>query len=434
MNIAELLRKKRYGKNLSSAEIEAFITGVTNNTVNEAQAAAFCMAACTTGLNAEEISALTLSMAKSGDTLHFSSLPLKRIDKHSTGGVGDKLSLLLVPLVAACGVAVPMMSGRGLGHTGGTVDKLSSIPGFRMSYTNNELNTLLQQNNCFMIQQTETVAPADRILYQIRDVTGTVESVGLITASILSKKLVEDLDGLVLDMKVGNGAFMQTLDSARQLAESMMSVARQVGLGMTIVFTNMNQPLGNAIGNWLEMKETEESLRSFESTPNDIRLLTVELAARMLMLADAQLTLQQAQANVKNVWNNGSALQRFYDLISQQNGDWNSAVEKYSNTYQHPILATESGYVSAFLTRELGLAAIDLEAGRKVQTDTIDYSAGIILHKKIGDAVEVGEPIATVYGKQELVTPDIAQTIMHCISIAPEAPTPEKLVLDVWEL
>lgn len=430
---AELLRKKRDGRELSPEEIRFFIRGVVDGSISSAQAGAFLMAACTRGLSAVETGALTMAMAASGERYDFLSIAAPRIDKHSTGGVGDKLSLLLVPLLAACGVAVPMMSGRGLGHTGGTVDKLESVVGFRMDYSLEELKGLLERNHCFMIKQTVNVAPADGILYALRDVTGTVESTGLITASILSKKLVEDIDGLVLDMKVGKGAFMQTIEQAHELAESMLMVAREVGLGMRILFTRMDEPLGYAVGNWIEMVESKESLRDYEAAPPDIRELTEALAARMLCLAYKNDDIETALAQIQTVWQSGKGYEYFLRMIEAQEGDWVASEQRYAEVFTHTVRAWKDGVVSAFTTRELGVAGIELGAGRKVQTDSIDYAAGFIFHKKTGDEVREGDEIVRIQASSPEKLERVAALVKSCIEIGEETLSNSPRILEEWK-
>ena len=430
---AELLRKKRDGIELTNDELDFFVRGVVSNTISEAQSAAFLMASCTRGLSARETAALTLSMRDSGRRFNFRSLAKSRIDKHSTGGVGDKLSLIIVPLVAACGVAVPMMSGRGLGHTGGTVDKLESISGFQMEFSDEELLRILELNNCFMIKQTTDVAPADGILYSLRDVTGTVESTGLITASILSKKLVEDLDGLVMDIKVGRGAFMQTLDAAYELAESMMNVAREVGLKMRILFTNMNQPLGRAVGNWVEVLECERALANYNTAPSDLRELSEALSARMLILADETITEEQAITNVRDAWSNGKAHEYFMRMISIQGGDWERSKEEYANSQVSIVHAEQDGIIQSFKTREIGLAGIELGAGRKQQNDKIDYTAGFTFLKKVGDEVRKGEQLLLIHSSN-MQSPDYLKRLLsECIEIGHDIPKQQPLILEEWK-
>ncbi|MFM7773553.1 MAG: thymidine phosphorylase [Candidatus Kapaibacterium sp.] len=428
---AEVLRKKRDGAELSAEEIAAFIAGVTAGDINDAQAAAFLMAVCTRGMSAAETGALTIAMRDSGRRYRFPH-GAPRIDKHSTGGVGDKLSLLIVPIVAACGVHVPMMSGRGLGHTGGTVDKLESVIGLRMGFDEEELSTLLSRNGCFMIKASTDIAPADRILYALRDVTGTVESSALITASILSKKLVEDIHGLVLDMKVGRGAFMQTMDAARDLAERMMGVATEVGLPLRILFTRMDQPLGSAVGNWVEMAETDACLRTYQEAPSDLAYLSELFACRMLMLARPGLQEVAAMAEVREAWSSGAAYRVFHAMLEAQGGRWQESVTSYADTPFRTLEADRDGFITGFATRESGLAAITLGAGRVKQDDVIDPSAGFVLQKKTGDEVARGEPLLRVYARDERKLVEGLEAIRKCVEIGPEPPSPAPMLLDEW--
>lgn len=441
---SELLRKKRDGAQLTHNEISTFIGGVSNGSISQAQIGAFLMACCTKGLTPSEIGALTASMADSGIRYSFRDIHRPKIDKHSTGGVGDKISLLLAPLVAGCGLAVPMMSGRGLGHTGGTVDKLESIKGFRMDYSQEELQQLLRANNMFMIKQTKEVAPADGILYSIRDVTGTVESVGLITASILSKKMTEDLDGLVMDMKVGNGAFMQTMDSAKELAEQMMAVAHEVGLNMTVVFTSMNTPLGTEVGNFTEMMEAHNALKSYETTSEDIKTITTTLAVEMLKLgmkihSDETILLQNLSDDalrliVERTWKSGVAYDNFMKMITAQGGDWSATVEEYKNTelYEAVLKAESGGYITGMNTRLIGIAGIELGIGRKLQTDAISPFAGISFIKKTGDYINKDEPICVIRGESIQKVSTCLTLLQKSITFGDDVPTQPPIILDSW--
>ncbi len=430
---SELLRKKRDGQELSPDELNFLLRGIVDGSISEAQAAAFLMAACTRGLSAKETGVLTLGMSDSGRKYSFRELGRPVIDKHSTGGVGDKISLLLVPIVACCDIAVPMMSGRGLGHTGGTVDKLESIPGFRMNFSDTELLGLLRSNSCFMIKASDEVAPADRILYALRDVTGTIESTSLICASILSKKLVEDLDALILDMKVGRGAFMSTREQANELATSMLSVATEVSLPMRIIFSRMDNPLGRAVGNWLEMQETEQCLADFESTPSDLKELTCVQAMRMLQMADPRLDDTAARNKVEHVWRSGQAHERFHRLISAQGGNWQRAQETCSASKKRIIRAPHSGIIQNARTREIGLAAIELGAGRKRHDDLIDFAAGFRFFKRPGDSIEKGEEWYSIEATSEVAIERVEPLMRECLQIA-ETPFEETdLIIDEWD-
>ncbi|MBX3042138.1 MAG: thymidine phosphorylase [Candidatus Kapabacteria bacterium] len=430
MLISEILKKKRDGFELTRDEIKFFVEGLNNSNVSDLQAAAFLMASCICGLSPAEISQLTFSMRDSGKKFDFTSIPYKKVDKHSTGGVGDKISLLITPLCMAFDVAVPMISGRGLGHTGGTVDKLESITGFRIRLDTEDYAKLLHENGVFMACQTDDIAPADKKLYHIRDVTGTVESVGLITASILSKKLVEDLDALVIDMKVGNGAFMKSLEQSRELASSMIDVARQSGLAMTVIFSSMEQPLGNKIGNWLEIEETMDSLKG--NCPDDIKELTLSLTASMLVNADIFKSKAQAIIELEKVLNSGIAFNNFVKMIESQGGDLESSKRKYENYPNQSIFADKSGYIQQIDTLYVGIAGIMLGGGRRDINDRIDYGAGIILNKKIGDRVEAGEEIALIQSKDTTSFCQASDYLKNCLIIGDSKPEIPKLILDEW--
>ena len=429
---AEIIRKKRDGGKLSKEEILFFVRAVVAGHISHAQAAAFLMAVFLRDMDAEETATLTFAMRDSGTVFNFRTTGKPVVDKHSTGGVGDKLSLLIAPLAAECGLAVPMISGRGLGHTGGTVDKLESIPGFNMKYNEASFNELLAKNSFFMSSQTEDIAPADRILYHLRDVTATVESNALIAASIMSKKLAEDLDALVIDMKFGNGAFMSRIEDAQRLASTMLGIGRELNLKMRVLFTSMEQPLGRAVGNWLEIVESEESLRG--NAPQDIRELTERLTAAMLTAGGVAKDTESALGMVRQAWDSGAALKKFYSMISEQGGSLEAARKEYEGTPSAAIKSTCEGYITAFDTRAIGLAGIILGAGRMKQDDVIDYSAGFIFDKKIGDYVRPGDTIATMYGRREEAFRACSEKVLEAITIGSEQNTAlAPLVLDEWE-
>lgn len=430
MITSEILKKKRMGFALSRTEINFLISGLLNRSVTDYQAAAFLTSSCINGLNPEEIVALTESMRDSGFKFNFDKLNKKIVDKHSTGGVGDKLSLLLVPICMAFDIGVPMISGRGLGHTGGTVDKLESISGFNIRPENSEFYSLMENNGAFMACQTDDIAPADRILYQLRDVTGNVESVGLITASILSKKLVEDLDVLVIDLKVGNGAFMQNIEDAHELAKSMGDVCKLAGVKCNVVFTNMDQPLGYKIGNWLEIEETIDCLAG--NYPQDIRELTVELAASMVYHSELFHSKEEAKDAVIKVWDDGTALNNFYKMIESQGGDLNKSREKYSKVEKIEGFAESNGFVFQIDSLYTGIAGIVAGAGRKTAEDKIDYSAGIILNKKVGDFVKKGELLWTLQGRDKYKLMEAADMLKTCVIIADKTPEIKPLIIEEW--
>lgn len=431
MIISEILKKKRMGYNLNKSEIEFIINGLFNGNVADYQAAAFLTSSCIHGLNNEEILALTFAMRDSGFKFNFSNMNKKIVDKHSTGGVGDKISLLLVPILMCFDVAIPMISGRGLGHTGGTVDKLESIVGFNIRPDKETFYNLIEKQNGFMACQTDDIAPADKILYHLRDVTGNVESVGLITASILSKKLVEDLDVLVIDLKVGNGAFMKNMDEARDLANSIGNVCSLAGVKCSVIFTNMSQPLGMKIGNWLEIEETIEALSG--DFTDDIRELTVELATSILLNADIFNKKETAKSEIEKCWDSGDALNNFYKMIASQNGDLEKSKLQYTNVHKIEVKSENTGYIVEIDTLNLGIASLVAGAGRRTVDDKIDYSAGFILNKKLGDYVDKGELLLTIKGEDFDKLNEAAKIIANCFKISEQKPFESYLIIDEWK-
>ncbi len=429
MNIVEILRKKRDGETLSAAEIEWFVQSVAEGRISEAQIGAWLMAAYLQELNGEETATLTLAMARSGMQLQLDhDRPV--IDKHSTGGVGDTVSLILLPLAVAAGCAVPMISGRGLGHTGGTVDKLESIVGMQLAFSPEEYRSLLRQNGGFFARQTPNIAPVDRTLYHIRDVTATVESIGLITASILSKKIIEDLDGLVLDLKVGKGAFMPTMEAAQQLADQMLAVAHRVPLPMRVVFSAMDQPLGNAVGNWVEVEEALQCLEG--KCPDDLFELTLFLTATMVELAGLESSLEAAQQRVRRVWQSGEALEVFHQIVRAQGGDLEASRQRYAAAERIPLEAWQSGVITEIHARKVGEAGITLGIGRTYPDDTVDPAAGFVFLKKEGATVETGEPIAWIVASDRQRAEAARQQLRDAIQIA-EAPQQRPIVLKVLQ-
>jgi pyrimidine-nucleoside phosphorylase len=427
----ELLRFKRDGHHLSAEDIHRFINGVVGGTVSPAQVGAFCMASCVRGLDPEETAALTMSMTHSGKVLRRSDTGRRRIDKHSTGGVGDKVSLLLAPLAASCGIDVPMISGRGLGHTGGTLDKLESVPGFSIAMTEQEMDHCLTVNGLFMAGQTVDLAPADRILYAIRDVTGTVENIGLITASILSKKFAESLDGLVMDMKVGSAAFMQTLDQARTLAESMKSVCDSVGIPVRFVFTRMDEPLGYAVGNWLEIAEAEHALAT--SAQRSLGEVTIELTAHMVHVAGLETTIEDSRRRVVRAWKDGTAHQQFHRMIAQQGGTWSDAVTMYAMQTPLVIESATSGWIDHIDARAVADAVLQAGGGRQREDDVIDPSAGVVFHCERGSEVAAGDPLVSVYARDAARRDELAAA-MRSIIQTKTAPVERKpsMIIEVW--
>jgi len=402
MNIINLLRKKRDGKVLEKEEIDFLISGYTKNKIPDYQFSAFLMAAYLKGMNSKETSYLTNSMLHSGKVLNLSSISGIKVDKHSTGGVGDKTSLIIAPIAAAAGVKVPMISGRGLGHTGGTLDKLESIPGFRTDLSINEYKKVLNKCGAVLIGQTKDIAPADKMIYALRDVTATVESIPLITSSIMSKKLAEGIDGLVLDVKTGNGAFMQKEKDAIELANSLISTAKAFNKKVVVFITDMNQPLGNYIGNWLEVYESILILKGEKK--NDLYELCIKLAGAMIFLGEKAKTEQEGEFIAEEQIRSGKAFKKFLEIVKAQVGDvsYVKNPEKYPKpSYRKVIKSSVSGYLKSVNTFELGMAAIELGAGRMKKEDKIDPTAGIIFNSKIGDKIKRGDVIAEIFSNDK---------------------------------
>ena len=395
MRAQELIARKRDGGELAPAELRALVAGITDGSVPDYQAAAFLMAVFFRGMTPAELAAWADAMLRSGDVLDLSAVAARKVDKHSTGGVGDKISLPLAPAVAACGVAVPMVSGRGLGHTGGTLDKLEAIPGFSVNLPVERFRAQVAELGVCMIGQTERIAPADRKLYALRDVTATVESIPLIASSIMSKKLAEGIDALVLDQKVGAGAFMKRIEDARALARTIIGIGRAAGKRVTALITAMDQPIGRAVGNASEVEESIETLRG--RGPADTRELTVALGAEMLGLGGAAADSAAGRARIEAVLDGGQALERFAKMIAAQGGD----ARVCEDTGRLPqartrreVLAASAGVVEEINAEAVGIAAMMLGAGRRTKEDRIDPAVGIDVLKKVGDRVAAGEPLA----------------------------------------
>ena len=394
-----IIRQKRNGETLSAEELRFFVDGVTSQSIPDYQVSAMLMAIYFKGMADEELANWANAMLHSGKVLDLSSIDRPKVDKHSTGGVGDKISLPLAPAVAACGVAVPMVSGRGLGHTGGTLDKLESIPGFNVNLDIAQFTKLVDTLGLCLIGQTAEIAPADKRLYALRDVTATVESVPLIASSIMSKKLAEGIDALVLDCKVGHGAFMKTMDEARELASAIQVIGKAAGKPVTAVITDMNAPIGTTIGNALEVSESIAVLHG--GGPADTRELTVVIGGEMLLAAGVETDIAAAQARIEAVLDNGAAAQCFSKLIEAQGGDPRvvDTPEKILPAAAHKtdILATSAGSVQAIAGRDMGVAGLWLGAGRRAAADSIDHSVGIEVRASVGDSISVGDVLATVH-------------------------------------
>ncbi|HZW79714.1 MAG TPA: thymidine phosphorylase, partial [Candidatus Deferrimicrobiaceae bacterium] len=394
--------KKRDAGELSRTEIESLVSAYTTGDIPDYQVSAWLMAVVLRGMTRAETAALTDAMLRSGEVLDLSSLSGKKVDKHSTGGVGDKTSLVLAPLAAAAGITVPMISGRGLGHTGGTLDKLEAIPGFSVNLSVAQFRRVLETCGCAMIGQTDEIAPADRKLYALRDVTGTVESPYLICASIMSKKLAEGIDALVLDVKTGSGAFMKSEEDAAFLAELMVETGERMGKQVVALITDMDQPLGCMIGNALEVVEVVKILRG--EGPEDLRQLCLELAGWMLQLAGVTNTVAEGKKLSEKLIASGKALDKFRQMVELQGGDPRviDDPEKLPQA-QHTLTLSSpcSGYLSSVQCEQVGTACVILGGGRERKEDSVDPAVGIVLHKKVGDNVSVGEPLATVHYNEE---------------------------------
>lgn len=404
MRMVDLIEKKRDGSELSKGEIEFIIEGFTDGSIPDYQMAAFAMTVFYKDMTVSEIANMTMAMVKSGDQIDLSEIEGIKVDKHSTGGVGDTTTLVLAPLVAAVGVPVAKMSGRGLGHTGGTIDKLESVAGFHVEIDNQQFKELVNRNKIAVIGQTGNLTPADKKLYALRDVTGTVKSIPLIASSIMSKKIASGADAIVLDVKVGAGAFMKDLDEARALAKAMVQIGNNVGRKTMAVISDMNQPLGFAIGNALEVKEAIDTLKG--EGPEDLYELCLTLGSYMVYLAKKADSPQAAREMLKEVIKNGKALETFKVFLAAQGGDA-SVVDNPEKLpvakYQFEVKAQESGFVSKIVADSIGTAAMLLGAGRATKESIIDLSVGIVLHKKIGDKVEKGQPLVTIHSNSESI-------------------------------
>ena len=421
--VIDLIRKKRDGGALTAAEIGYLVNGCTQGSIPDYQMAAWLMAVVLRGMTREETAALTHAMLHSGEVLDLSFLPAKKVDKHSTGGVGDKSSLVLAPLVAAGGLYVPMISGRGLGHTGGTLDKLESIPGFRVGLAVPEFHRVLKACGCCMIGQTEMIAPADRKLYALRDVTGTVESPYLICASIMSKKLAEGTDALVLDVKTGSGAFMKKEEDAVFLAELMVETGERMGKQMVALITDMNQPLGRMVGNALEVQECIAILHG--GGPADLRDLCLELAAWMLYLGGASKTIAQGKQMSEQIIASGKAFERFRQMVELQGGDI-SAIDDPSRLpsadHRVDVPSPKAGFVTAIACEQVGTACVILGGGRERKEDSVDPAVGIVVHKKIGDKVSAGESMCTIHCHSDAQAARAKTLLLESYQIAAAAP------------
>ena len=428
MNMYDIITKKKRGDALTHAEIDYWIGGYVAGEIPDYQVSALLMAICLRGMGVAETTALTQIMAASGDRIDLSAIPGHKIDKHSTGGVGDKTTLIVSPIVAACGCKAPKMSGRGLGHTGGTIDKLESIPGFRTNLTQEEFISVVKDCGLSLIAQAGTLARADKLLYALRDVTATVDSIPLIASSIMSKKLASGADAVLLDVKVGCGAFMKTVEDARALAETMAAIGQAAHFPTAALLTNMDAPLGNAVGNSLEVAEAVSVLRG--AGPDDLRRISLALAAGMLHLA-APCTFEECHARAEEAIRSGAAFDALCRMTAAQGGD----VAVLDNPANFPpahahrtVTADTTGYLTRLDAETVGRAAVLLGAGRAEKGSTIDHAAGIVFHKKTGDAVSIGDPLATLYaGSEDRLTAG-AERFHAAFAIGKEPPAPAKLI------
>jgi pyrimidine-nucleoside phosphorylase len=426
----DVIRKKRDGVELSAAEIKGMVDAYTKGEIPDYQVSAWLMAVVLKGMTRPETAALTDAMLHSGDVLDLSSLPARKVDKHSTGGVGDKTSLVLAPLAAAAGVSVPMISGRGLGHTGGTLDKLEAIPGFNVNLPVTEFRRVLGVCGCAMIGQTAEIAPADRKLYALRDVTGTVESPYLICASIMSKKLAEGIDALVLDVKTGSGAFMKTEKDAVFLAELMVETGERMGKQIVALITDMDQPLGNMIGNALEVVEAVEVLRG--GGPEDLRELCVELAGWMLHLGGVAKTVAEGKQRSSQLISSGKALATFRQMVELQGGDArviDDAGRLPQANHMMQVTSDKTGHIASIQCEQVGTACVILGGGRERKEDSVDPAVGIVLHKKVGDRVATGESIATIYYNAEAKGTRARQLVEASYVVTDVAPTAKRSLI-----
>lgn len=424
MRMVDIIEKKRDGKELTTAEINFFIEGYTKGDIPDYQASALAMAIYFQDMNDRERADLTRAMVESGDTIDLSGIEGIKVDKHSTGGVGDTTTLVLAPLVASLGVPVAKMSGRGLGHTGGTIDKLESIAGFHVELTREQFIDLVNRDKVAVIGQSGNLTPADKKLYALRDVTGTVNSIPLIASSIMSKKIAAGADAIVLDVKTGDGAFMKTQEDAEELAHAMVRIGNHVGRKTIAIISDMSQPLGFAIGNALEVKEAIETLQG--KGPKDLTELVLTLGSQMVILAGKAKTSEEAKEMLLDAIHSGKALAKFKEFLANQGGDA-SIVDDLTKLpqakYKIELPAKQSGYISRMVADEIGVASMILGAGRATKEDVIDLAVGLVLHKKVGDKVEEGESILTIYSNRENVE-DVKQKLYDNIFIADTATAP----------
>ncbi|HOD53393.1 MAG TPA: thymidine phosphorylase [Candidatus Cloacimonadota bacterium] len=431
LNPVELIIKKRNNTCLSKEEINFFVQNYINGNIPDYQMSSLLMSIYFQGMEMNEIIDLTDSYINSGSRIVFDD-SLNTIDKHSTGGVGDKISIILAPVMAACGAYVPMISGRGLGHTGGTLDKLEAIPGFKTHFSEEEFKKMIIQDGLAIVAQSENLVPADKKIYALRDVTGTVESLALITASIMSKKIAEGAKNLVIDLKVGSGAFMKTLENAEKLAHRLITTGNAFGQNVKVVFTSMNSPIGHKIGNALEIIECIDYLKGIKIP--DLELITNELLSQMLICTGLSESREQAIDKINNVISSGKAMEKLVKMIENQGGD-PKVTEDYSlfgtSKYKIPVIAKESGYIQSIDSQEIGYALIGISAGRMVLSSALDYTAGCEFYKKQGDKIEKGELIGFVLCNNETAGNQVCERILKSMQISEIELHSEKLILKV---
>lgn len=431
MRMYDIIHKKREGGELTREELRFFVQGFTRGEIPDYQASALLMAIFFRGMTRRETGDLTLEMAGSGDRVDLSTLPGVKVDKHSTGGVGDKTSLIIGPIAAACGVTVAKMSGRGLGHTGGTVDKLESIPGLRTDIPRQEFFDIVKRTGLSIIGQSGNLCPADKKLYALRDVTATVESLPLIASSIMSKKIAAGADAILLDVKVGSGAFMKTLEDSRALAREMVRIGQQVGRQTVALITDMDMPLGRKIGNALEVQEAVEVLSG--KGDHRLRSLCLELSANMVYLGRQAETMEGARAKAVEAVRSGGALEKLRQMAEAQGGDpsYITNPEKFTiSPACVEIAAPQAGYITRLDAEGCGLAAVELGAGRETKESPIDFGAGIVLMKNKGDRVEKGQPIARLYAQSEALCRRGEERFFQALEVGPQAPQTGPMLLD----
>jgi len=431
----EIIEKKRDGAELTFDEINDFVCQYLSDEIPDYQVSALLMAIYFKGMSPKEIYALTETYLNSGSQIQLSSISSQKVDKHSTGGVGDKTSLIIAPIVAATGITVPMISGRGLGHTGGTLDKLESIPGFKVNLPINQFVSILDVIGVCIIGSSKEIVPADKKIYALRDVTATIPSIPLIAASIMSKKLAEDIDSLVIDVKTGRGAFMTDMESATKLAKTLIEIGERYGKNTAVIISDMNQPLGNCIGNWLEIKEVISCLRG--DGPKDLMHLSYRLSGIMLYLGKKADNIDEGVEISKEIIMTGKALNKFTEMISIQGGDLTYIYhpETYpTSKYEKSYCSEKNGWIKNIDAREVGHSSVQLGAGRIKSEDKIDHKAGIVFHKKTADFVKKGEPIFTLYSDNQRNLDSLFQRIIHAVVISSKPVTTPMLIRDYLDI